>query len=55
MENQGLVIHNDKMCAEGSTGNTQNTPQFIWLICPNRQIIWDIFEKGPYHMSIVHA
>ena len=38
-----------------STGNTPNTPQFIWPICPNWPTIWDIFEKSPRHMSIVHA
>ena len=36
MENHGLGTHNDKMCADSSTGNT---PQFI------RPIIWDTFEK----------
>ena len=25
------------------------------LFGPNRPIIWDIFEKSPYHMSIVHG
>ena len=25
------------------------TPQFIWHICPNRPIIWDIFEKISHH------
>ena len=43
----------EKMCAKISTGNTPNTNnQFIWPICPNRPIIWDIFEKSPHHMSI---
>ena len=55
MENHGVGTHNDKMCADSSTGNTQNTSQFILAICPNQPIIWDIFEKGPHHMSIVHA
>ena len=54
MENNGLGAHNDKMCAESLTGNTPNTPQFIRPICPNWPIIWDVFEKSPLHMSIVH-
>ena len=29
-------------------------PKFIRPICPNRPIIWDIFEKSPLYMSIVH-
>ena len=53
MENHGLGTHNDKMCAESSTGNTPNTPQFIRPICHNWPIIWDIFEKNSYHMSII--
>ena len=52
MENQGLATNNDKMCADSLTGNT---PQYISPICPNRPIIWDIFEKSSHHMSIVHA
>ena len=55
MENRGLGTHNDKMCAESLTGNTPNTPQFIWPICPKRPIIWDIFEKSPHNMCIVHV
>ena len=51
MENHGLGTHNDERWAESSTGNT---PQFIRPICPNQPIIWDIFEKSPHHMSIVH-
>ena len=43
------------MCAESSTGNTQNTPQFIWPICQNQPIIWDMFWDNPHHMPIVHA
>ena len=43
-----LGTHNDKMCAEISTGNTPNTPRFIRPICPNRPIIWDIFFKSPH-------
>ena len=39
------------MCAVSSTGNT---PQFICPIRPNWPIIWDIFEKSPFHKSIVH-
>jgi hypothetical protein len=34
--------------------STGNTPQFIQPICPNMPIIWDIFEKSPHHMFIVH-
>ena len=52
-----IGIQNDKMFAEiltGNTHNTPNTPKFKRPICPNRPIIWDIFEKNPYHMSIVH-
>ena len=30
MENHGLETHNDKMYAKSTTGNTTNTPQFIW-------------------------
>ena len=45
MENHGLGTHNDKMCAEILT---QNTPQFIRPIFPNRPIVWDIFEKGSH-------
>ena len=30
------------MCADTSTGNT---PQFIWPICTNWLIIWNIFLK----------
>ena len=45
----------DKMCADSSTGNTPNTPQFIQPICPNRPIIWNIFEKSCHHISIVHC
>ena len=44
MEDHELGTHNDKMCAEISTG--------VWPICPNRPFIWDIFEKSPHHMSI---
>ena len=41
-----------RMCADIiSTENTLNTPQFIWPICPNRPIIWDIFEKSSHHMD----
>ena len=36
-------------------GKPQIPPQFIWPICPNRPIIWDIFEKSSLHMSIVHG
>ena len=43
------------LCAESSTGNTPNAPQFIRPICPNRLIIRDIFEKSSHHMSIVHG
>ena len=31
------------------------TPQFIWIICLNWPIIWDIFEKSPKHMPIVNG
>ena len=44
-----------KMCTESSTGDTSNTLQFIWPICPNRTIIWYIFEKSSHDMSSVHA
>ena len=47
--------HNDKMCAEILTGNTPNTPQLIRPIGQNQPIIWDILEKSPHHMSIVHV
>ena len=56
MENHGLGTHNDKKCAEISTGITPNTTQFIRPICPNRPIIWNkYFKKNPHHMSIVHG
>ena len=29
MKNHGLGTHNEKICAEISTGNTPNTPQLI--------------------------
>ena len=45
----------DKMCADSSTGNTPNTPQCNRPICPNRPIIWDIFEKNSHHISFVHV
>ena len=54
MNNHGLETNNDKICAESSTENAPNTPQFIWPLCLNWPIIWDIFEKSPLHMSIVH-
>ena len=28
---------------------------FGLCICPNKPVIWDIFEKSSHHMSIVHA
>ena len=52
MENHGLRTHNNKVCAESSTGNTQNIPLFFRPICPNRPLIWDIVKKPP---SYVHA
>ena len=55
MGNHGAGTQNDKMCADSSTGNIPNTPQFIRPICPNQPIIWDIFEKSSHHMSIVHG
>ena len=42
MENHGLGTHKDKKCVEDSIINTPNTPQFIWPICPNGPIFWDI-------------
>ena len=45
IENHGPKTNNDKMCADSSTGNTPNISQFIQPICPNRPIIWDIFQK----------
>ena len=30
-----------------------NTPKFIQPIYPNQQIVWNIFEKSPLHMSMV--
>ena len=42
-----------KKCGVNSTGNAPNTPQIIWPICPNRPIIWHIFEKNPLHTSMV--
>ena len=49
MKNYELGTHNDKICADSLTGNTQNTPQFIQPICPNRPIIWNIFENSSHH------
>ena len=57
IENHGLGLARDtqwQFCSESSTGNTPNTPQFIWPICPNRPIFGVIFEKSSHHMSIVH-
>ena len=54
-KNHELGTHNCKICAEISTGSTPNTPQVIQPICPNRPIIWEIFEKSPHHMTIVHG
>ena len=31
MENHGLRTHNDKVCADSSTGNTPNTPQLFGI------------------------
>ena len=39
MENHGLGTHNDKMCADSTTRNTPNTPQFIRPISQNWPII----------------
>ena len=55
MENHGLRSHNDKVCADNSTGNTPNSSQSVRPICPNRPIIWDIFEKYSHHMFIFHV
>ena len=55
MKKHGLGTQNGKMCPESLTGNTPNIPQFIRPICPNQPIIWDIFEKKPHHMSIIHS
>ena len=42
IKSHGLGTQNDNICADSSTANT---PRFIWPICTNRPIIWDIFEK----------
>ena len=47
--------HTITKCAQRSTGNTPNIPQFIRRICSNQPIVWDIFEKCPHHISIVHV
>ena len=39
IKNHGIGTHNDKMCADSSTGYTPNTPQSIRPICPNLPII----------------
>ena len=44
MENRGIGTLYDEMCADKSTGNTPNIPQFIQPICPNWPIIW-VFKK----------
>ena len=55
MINHGLGKQHEKMCAEILTENTPNTtPQLIRPIHQNWPIIWDILEKSPHHMSIVH-
>ena len=48
MKNHGLGTHNDKLCADSSTGNTPNISQFIRPICPNWPIIWDVFKKSSH-------
>ena len=53
MENHGLGAYKDKIYAKSSTECTTNTSKFIQPICPNRWIIWDIFEKKP--SSHVHC
>ena len=49
----GLGTDNANMCVQFSMEIPPNTLQSIRPICPNRPIIWDIFERNPYHMSIV--
>ena len=44
--NNGLGTYNYKICAESSTGNFPNTPQFILPVFPNLPIIWDILKKA---------
>ena len=41
MKNHGLGTHNEKMCAEISTGKTPSTPQLIRPIGHKQPIIWD--------------
>ena len=54
MVGNGKLTHNDKKCPEISTGNAHNTTQFIWPICPNWPIIWNLKVFNPHHMSVVH-
>ena len=51
MKNHGLGTHNDKLCADSSTGNTPNISQFIRPICPNWPIIWDVFLKSSHALT----
>ena len=58
MENPWLGTHNDKICADSSTGDTPNTPQFIWLIICLKYMtnyLGYIWEISSHHMSIVHG
>ena len=54
IKNHELRTHNDKMCADNSTGNTLNTPQFVLSTCPKRNNL-GYFGKKTRLVSIVHA
>ena len=54
IKNHELRTHNDKMCADNSTGNTLNTPQFILPTCPKRNNL-GYFVKKTRLVSILHA
>ena len=55
MQNQGLGMQSEKICAESATKKYPRYPQFIWPIGPISENIWNVFEKRPYWASVVRA
>jgi hypothetical protein len=53
MGNHGLGTQWQNVCWKFDWKYPKN-PKSIQPICPNQQIIWNIFEKSPRHMCIVH-
>ena len=43
--------HSDKMLKK----NIPNSSQFIGMICPTSQNIWDMLGKSPYWESVVRG